>query len=414
LHKFWLSAQTRAMKKVGLKIFVVVVAAFIILSSFNINFGVISSLPNTAIISTSDIKFLNENNIFGRFVQSSISDISVDNTQKKTAKMWIKLFGFIPIRQIEVELTKGEEVYVGGIPLGFSIKTQGLLVVGNNNIIADDGKTTTEKSGNILDGDIITKINGQEICDFSDITNIVENSTKPLNLTLLRGKKEIERTVEAELDIESGEKKIGLWVKNDTNGIGTLTYVKIADNRFGALGHAITDYETGTQIPVQSGKIYKCNQVGINKAEKNNPGELRCVFLQGINQKGTIDKNSKFGVFGHVDELSSVVDYNRTAEIGSRLGVKVGKASIISNVSGVREEYSIEIIKTSYQPEEDDKSFVFRVTDSRLLKLTGGILQGMSGSPIMQNGKLIGAITHVFVSDPTKGYGIYADWMAGQ
>ena len=189
LHKIWLSAQTRAMKKVGLKIFVVVVAAFIILSSFNINFGVISSLPNTAIISTSDIKFLNENNIFGRFVQSSISDISVDNTQKKTAKMWIKLFGFIPIRQIEVELTKGEEVYVGGIPLGFSIKTQGLLVVGNNNIIADDGKTTTEKSGSILEGDIITKINGQEICDFSDITNIVENRTKPINLTLIRGKK---------------------------------------------------------------------------------------------------------------------------------------------------------------------------------------------------------------------------------
>ena len=402
------------MKKIGLRIFLVVLTVFIIISCFNINFKVISSLPNTAIISSADIKFLNQNSIFGNFVYASISDISVDNNQKKTAKMWLKLFGFIPIKQIEVEVAKGEEVYIGGIPLGFSIKTQGLLVVGNNNIIGDNGKTTTEKSGNILDGDIITKINDKEIYDFDDISNIIENSTEPLNITLLRGKTEITRIVKPKLDIESGEKKIGLWVKNDTNGIGTLTYVKRADNRFGALGHAITDYETGTQIPVQTGKIYKCNQVGITKAEKNTPGELRCIFLQGINQKGTIDKNSKFGVFGHVDELSSVVDFNRTAEIGSRLGVKVGKASIISSVSGVREEYSIEIIKTSYQPQHDDKSFIFRVTDSRLLKLTGGILQGMSGSPILQNGKLIGAITHVFVSDPTKGYGIYADWMANQ
>ena len=402
------------MKKVGLKIFAVIITAFIIISCLNVNFSVISALPDTAIISFSDVNFLNEENIFGNAVRTNISDITVDSNEKKTAKMWLKLFGFIPIKQIEVEITKGEEVYLGGIPLGFSIKTQGLLVVGNNKIISENGKTTTEKSSSILDGDIITKINGKEVLDFSDIINTVENSTEALELTILRGKKEFLCTVEPELDIESGEKKIGLWVKNDTNGIGTLTYVKIADNRFGALGHAITDYETGTQIPVQTGSIYKCNPVGISKAEKNNPGELRCVFLQGLNQKGTIDKNSKFGVFGQIDELSSVVDFNRTAQIGSRLGVKVGKASIISNVSGVREEYSIEIIKTSYQPESDDKSFVFRITDSRLLKLTGGILQGMSGSPILQNGKLIGAITHVFVSDPTKGYGIYADWMANQ
>lgn len=402
------------MKKITLKLFVLILASFVLFSCLNINYGVISSLPDTAIVSTDDLKFLNDKNIFGKVIDASISDIAVDNSEKKTAKMWLKLFGIIPIKQIEVEITKGEEVYVGGIPLGFSIKTDGLLILGNNNIIDEFGNKTKTTIEGIQDGDIIKKINGNTIYDFADVSDAVNQTENSLTLTVSRNGKELEFDVVPQFDIESGEKKIGLWVKNDANGIGTLTFVKIEDNRFGALGHAITDYETGTQIPVQSGRIYKCNQVGLTKAQKNTPGELRCIFLQGINQKGTIDKNSKFGVFGHVDELSSVVDFNRTAQIGSRLGVRVGKASIISSVSGVREEYSIEIIKTSYQPENDDKSFVFRVTDPRLLKLTGGILQGMSGSPILQNGKLIGAITHVFVSDPTKGYGIYADWMVNQ
>ncbi|MBR5012475.1 MAG: SpoIVB peptidase, partial [Clostridia bacterium] len=219
-------------------------------------------------------------------------------------------------------------------------------------------------------------------------------------------------TVYPEKDLASGDKKLGLWVKNDANGIGTLTFIRQSDNRFGALGHAITDYETGVNVPVESGKIYKCSQVGITKASKNCPGELKCVFLQGINTKGTIEKNTPFGVFGNCTDASSIADFNRTAEIGSRLTIKSGKAKLLSAVSGDLEEYDIEIIKTYYQPDSDDKSFIFRVTDKRLLELTGGIVQGMSGSPILQNGKLVGATTHVFVSDPTKGYGIYADWMA--
>ena len=191
----------------------------------------------------------------------------------------------------------------------------------------------------------------------------------------------------------------------------TLTFIRQSDNRFGALGHAITDYETGVNVPVESGKIYKCSQVGITKASKNSPGELKCVFLQGINTKGTIEKNTPFGVFGNCTDVSSLADFNLTAEIGSRLTIKNGKAKLLSAVSGVLEEYDIEIIKTYYQPDSDDKSFIFRVTDKRLLDLTGGIVQGMSGSPILQNGKLVGAVTHVFVNDPTRGYGIYAKWM---
>ena len=401
------------MKKV-FTVGILICLSIFLVAIFSTDFTKIYSLPEKAYVSTSDIDLLNKQKTFGHFLKISISDATVSNQKKTTAKMWVKLFGIIPIKQIEVELSEGEEVYLGGTALGFSITTKGLLVVGTNTISSKNGDLSPTLETQIQKGDFLTHIDGIEITEINDVTELLNTNQTSFNLTLSRDGIPYNCTVYPEKDLASGDKKLGLWVKNDANGIGTLTFIRQSDNRFGALGHAITDYETGTQIPVQAGSIYKCNQVGISKAEKNNPGELRCVFLQGLNQKGTIDKNSKFGVFGQVDELSSVVDFNRTAQIGSRLGVKVGKASIISNVSGVREEYSIEIIKTSYQPESDDKSFVFRITDSRLLKLTGGILQGMSGSPILQNGKLIGAITHVFVSDPTKGYGIYADWMANQ
>ena len=372
----------------------------------------IYSLPAHAYISKSDVQSLNQDKTFGNAVWVNISDISVSSGKKTTAKMWLKLFGIIPIRQIEVELTEGEEVYLGGIPLGFAIKTQGLLVVGTGSV---QNQNTKEES-KIKPGDFVLKINDQDLATSDDVPKILANllENQPANLMVLRDNKILEITVNPVRDTATGNLKLGLWVKNDASGIGTLTFIKADDNHFGALGHAITDYETGAVIPVASGNIYKCSQVGINRAEKNNPGELRCVFLQGINKKGSIEKNTPFGVYGDVTELESLADFNRTAEIGSRLTIKTGKAHILSSVSGVLEEYEIEIIKTVFQPENDDKSFVFRVTDKRLLDLTGGIVQGMSGSPIIQNGKLVGATTHVFVSDPTKGYGIYADWMAAQ
>lgn len=402
------------MRKFLLKFVVLGIAIFILVAGLNTNFNSLFSLPNTAIVSNSDIAFLNEKDIFGKTVTVNLSDIKVAVDKNTTAKMWVKLFGIIPIKQIEVQLTKGEEVYLGGIPLGFSIKTNGLLVVGNNSVIPSETDAVNQKTSEIKNGDILLKINDTNIISSEDVPKILSEikESDSVSLTILRGGEKIVCEVVPEFDIQSGVNKIGLWVKNDANGVGTLTFVKLSDSRFGALGHAITDYETGVEIPVHSGKIYKCSQVGITKAEKNTPGELRCVFLQGINTKGTIEKNTPFGVFGEITDLPSVVDYNRTAEIGSRLTVRTGKAKIISAVSGVREEYDIEIIKTMYQPESDDKSLIFRVTDKRLLALTGGIVQGMSGSPIIQNGKLIGAITHVFVSDPTKGYGIYSDFMS--
>ena len=164
-------------------------------------------------------------------------------------------------------------------------------------------------------------------------------------------------------------------------------------------------------MPVANGKVYECDLLGVNKGKKNNPGELRCIFVSNSKSKGTIENNYKFGINGVLDDLNGLVDENVTAKLGGRLGVKMGKAKLVSTISGIREEYDIEIIKANYQKSADDKSLVFRVKDKRLLEMTGGIVQGMSGSPIMQDGKIVGAVTHVFLSDPTKGYGVYSDWM---
>ena len=198
-------------------------------------------------------------------------------------------------------------------------------------------------------------------------------------------------------------------MRDDVSGIGTLTYVNKQTNAFAALGHAITDNDN--DVDVAGGSVYNCKLLGIDKGEKNNPGQLRCMFLQSDEVKGEIYKNTKYGVYGRIDNLEGLVDPNLTLKLGGRLSVKPGKAYIVSSVSGIREEYEIEIIKASYQAKANDKSLVFRVKDRRLLELTGGIVQGMSGSPIVQNGKLIGAVTHVFMADPTKGYGVYSDWM---
>ena len=402
-------------KKFFLKICGLSLAICFVVIGLNVNFSDIFSLPTNSIVSYNDIETINDSKIFGKYVNAELADIKVGNDKTSYGKLWLKLFGFLPLKQINVEVTKGEDVFVGGIPLGFSIKTKGLLIVGSNTVLSNSGGVETIKSIELKEGDIILQINGVDIVDYEQIPEILnQNEGKRSKLSILRNGEIFTCDIVPEKDLQSGDYKIGLWVKDNASGIGTLTFVKKSNNRFGALGHPITDFETGVEIPVQEGNIYRCSLVGINKAEKNNPGELRCIFLQGVNNKGEIEKNTKFGVYGTVTELENIVDYNLTAEIGSRMTVKTGKASIVSSVSGVREEYSIEIIKTSYQPESDDKSFVFRVTDKRLLSLTGGILQGMSGSPILQNGKLIGAVTHVFVSDPTKGYGIYADWMVQQ
>lgn len=376
----------------------------------------IFSLKDEMLITYSDIDNINKDDTFGSFVSASIDDkvVQVGNEKMTVSKLIFKLFGFIPIREIDVEISDGKLLYLGGTPVGFAIDIDGLLVLGNSAIEGEYGSVDVLEKSNLKVGDIITEINGVEVDSLEDITKIIEDEKyngEELNVKGIRKKEIFETKLKPALDVDSGKYKLGLWVKNEASGVGTLTYVEHETDKFGALGHPITDFETGAVVPAKSGKVFNCSVVGLSKGEKGTPGEMKGVFMQGKNSKGSIEKNTESGVFGKITDKSTLVDINKSAEVGGRLSVRPGKATLVSSITGVCENYEIEIIKANYQPKSSDKSFVFRVVDERLLDITGGIIQGMSGSPIMQNGKIIGAVTHVFVSDPTKGYGIYIDWM---
>lgn len=358
----------------------------------------IYKIESDFLVSYEDVTSANENHLFGSFINGELkqkeSEVSTGKT--KNGEIVFKLFGFIPIRKLEVVMADDDDYYIGGAPIGLSISTDGVIVI-------------SDEAGSCLkEGDIITEINGEKIDDVDDIERVLSVGDEA-EVTFLRKNKETRALVKVLKEKDS--LKLGLVVKDNITGVGTLTFVNKDTGEYGALGHAVVDEAGGNVVPVKDGKVYSCNLIGINKGQKNNPGQLRCLFLQNGKNKGDIVSNGKFGINGTMKNVDGLVDENLTAKLGGRLSVTPGKATIVSDISGIKEEYEIEIIKANYQKKANDKSLVFRVKDKRLLSLTGGIVQGMSGSPIMQNGKIVGAVTHVFLSDPTKGYGVYVDWM---
>lgn len=400
-------------KKVILKILGVVFASCFVITLQNVDFKTIYSLNENTPITLSNLEQLNQNNLLGDFVETKLTeDIwTTGGVREKKTSLVIKLFGFIPIKKTTVVVCDDKSVYLGGVPLGFSVTTKGVIVVGTNSVVSTSKQNNKTK---LNSGDIVTKINGVNIFNVDDIKKqLKESNGNDVNVTYIRNDKEQTTTLTPILDSQTNEYKLGIWIRNDAQGIGTLTFVT-EDNEFGALGHSITDFETGVEIPVNDGNIYPCTMLGITKGTKGKAGELRCLFVQGSMSNGNIEKNTDCGVFGEITNNENIIDKNLSCPIASRLLVRVGNAKIISSVSGIREEYDIEIIKTYNQHSTSDKSFIFRVKDKRLLDLTGGIVQGMSGSPIVQDGKLIGAVTHVFLYDPTKGYGVYSDWMLNE
>lgn len=401
------------MKKMGRIVAVLYIFVFLSLAIFtNVHFKDIFTLPEDFVASYGDVDVVNENGSFGGFVRASLekNQTDVGSIHENEGTIVFKLFGLIPIHKVNVKVLPEQEVYVGGTPIGLTIASDGAIVVSDTIVDTTDGHVETKKNTTFKSGDIITKINGQDVKNIHSVETILEDlKDDNVQVEYVR-KNEPKSTVVKLLKNAEGKYKLGLWVRDDLSGIGTLTYVNKNTHNYAALGHPITDGTSGNIIPINGGKVYHCSLLGINKGARNNPGELRCLFLQS-DETGTIEKNTKYGIFGHMEHMDDLVDSNLTAKVGGRLSVVPGKAKIVSSVSGIREEYEIEIIKASYQSKSSDKSLVFRVKDKRLLELTGGIVQGMSGSPILQDGKIIGAVTHVFLSDPTKGYGVYTDWM---
>lgn len=293
-----------------------------------------------------------------------------------------------------------------GQAVGIKMYTDGLLVVGVSDVTDTSGKKIpTARNAGIKTGDIIISANGKALQKTEDLYAVTENADNEISLEIKRKDKPLTLTIDP-VPTESGS-RLGLWVRDSTAGVGTITYISQDTKSFAALGHGITDVDTGNILSLKSGNILNCSQISANKSKKGDIGELTCNF-DGPDI-GDVLVNSKCGIFGKTNAVP--VSAGKEMRVASANEVHEGSASILCNVdSGGVREYDIEIKKIS-KAYPDDKALVIEVTDPELLKITGGIVQGMSGSPIIQNDLFVGAVTHVFVNNPTRGYGILGESM---
>lgn len=291
-----------------------------------------------------------------------------------------------------------QRAYVGGFPVGISLDVGGLLVEEVTGVETEYGSATVE---GLEKGDIITKIDGNAVSSADDIPDEFDGE---VSVELIRGGQVMNVVITPLVEEYSRKPRLGVKVKDKLYGIGTVTFVG-ENGEYAALGHEIYDSETGTHIPFGGGHIHECKLLGIKRGSAGEAGALLASLASDV-VIGTVTCNNSFGIAG---AFSDMPECGELLEVADRSEVKPGKAQIRTTVERDAEYYDIEIIKASQKSGRREKSLVFRVTDKRLLSSTGGIVRGMSGSPIVQNGKIVGAVTHVFLNDFTKGYGLYAD-----
>lgn len=318
-----------------------------------------------------------------------------------------KLLNFIPIKTVNVSVTPRFCVVPSGEAIGVKVHTDGVLVVGVGDVTEKSGKKCrpAAKAG-IETGDRIVSVNGEGISDTSVFSRKINDCDGKAELGIVRGGEMINVNIEAAYSRESDCYKVGLWVKDSTAGIGTLTFYNPENSTFGALGHAICDSDTKTILTVGRGTVNPCRVKGSYKAKNGEPGELFGDFEDKV--IGRITENCSIGIYGHAENIPQ----GGAIPVASRFQVETGSAKVLCDIDGAgTKAYDIEITKISKVPGISNKSFVITVTDPALIQKTGGIIQGMSGSPIIQNDMLVGAVTHVFVNDAKKGYGIFAENM---
>ena len=338
-------------------------------------------------------------------------DDAITVSGKDSYTLHCKVFGVIPFKDVKVKHTTAKEVYVSGAAVGIYMQTKGVLIIDTGEILSESGETEEPARDIVKPGDYIVAFNQNRIqCKQDLLEDLADLDGESVTLKVRRGKETIPLSLTPVKD-EEGKYKLGIWVRDDTQGIGTLTYVD-EEGRFGALGHGISDVDTGELLSIADGNLYDAQILGIRKGEKGNPGELSgLIRYEAGNILGEISENRKNGIFGTM-EASQLKNMNlEKVPIGYKQDLKTGPASVFCCTDGEVKEYAAEITRIDLNHEDSNKSFVIQITDKELLEKTGGIVQGMSGSPVLQNGKLFGAVTHVFVQDSTSGYGIFIENM---
>lgn len=341
--------------------------------------------------------------------------IPVSNNDTNTLKATLTLFGAIPVKNIEVHQEESQTFVIGGNPFGIKLLMDGVMVTELGKVDTKNGeKVCPAENAGIQVGDIIKSANGKSITSNDEIQKIIADSNgSTIKIIISRDGKDFPVFLKPEYSESSEKWRGGMWVRDSIAGIGTMTFFNRDTGEFAGLGHPVCDSDTGELVPISSGEAVQVEITDAKKGSKGIPGELHGQFLYS-NNFGTLNLNNSCGIYGILSEqaIESLCQSSKEYKIGYSQDIKTGKAEIITTISGNSpKKYSIEIDKIDYNNPESTKNMVIRITDKELLENTGGIVQGMSGSPIIQDGKIIGAVTHVFVSDPTKGYAIFAENM---
>lgn len=341
-------------------------------------------------------------------------EIVVSSKETGSCSFLCKLWGIIPLKEVTVAAVDDTMLIPCGQPVGIYIHTQGVMVIGTGSVTGMDGMEYEPAYPEIQSGDYIVTIDKKEITNKRELMDGIENAeSDTVVLGIIRNGKKMEIQTER---IKTGkeEYKLGIWVREDTQGVGMLTYVD-SEGKYGALGHSINDTDTGKIMEVEEGNILESKIVSVTKGVSGTPGELVGLIYYGNRYElGNIEKNTEEGIFGTGG--SDLWEFAEEKGLGAmqiayKQDVKKGAATIYCNIDGTAKEYDIKITAIKTNKNKKNKEIELEVTDPELIKLTGGIVQGMSGSPILQDGKLIGAVTHVLVNDPTRGYGIFIENM---
>ena len=323
----------------------------------------------------------------------------------------VKLFGFLNFKNVDVYVIEDEELIPVGQPVGIYVETDGVMVIGTGEFESQDGSKCAPAKYALQSGDYIRKVNGAMICDKESFTEAVEESCgNSMTLTVEREGELMEVSVTPALDT-SGNYKLGLWIRDNAQGVGTMTYMDVEGN-FGALGHGIADVDTSALMHMDEGTLYQTDIVEIKKGTSGDPGEMTGMIIYSDERiLGEITDNSEQGIFGVCNPKARELFSEEALPIGLKQEIQAGAAQILCTVDGTAKYYDIQITRIRLDNDNVNRGIELTVTDEELLAITGGIVQGMSGSPIIQNGKIIGAVTHVLVNNSAKGYGIFIENM---
>jgi len=392
--------------------------------SFNQNFQQLAKFPDHFLIGKEGIQL---NGIWSKLIK--VEEVSTNQIVTVSSRMFnslgseklevsYKLFGIFPVRSGQVEVMNPIKLIPGGQSIGVTLQTKGVMVVGQAPVVDKTGrKIFPAKEAGIEVGDILLKINNQEVRtdqEVSNAINLIGEQKRDANVIFKHQEQILEKIIKPIFCVETGRYRIGLFVRDEAAGIGTLSFIDPVSRQYGALGHVITDADTNQKIEVFNGKIMASTIYAIEKGKRGHPGEKVGSFDTNSTFKGTIEKNTMAGIFGTMSGTVLNPYYKDAIPVGWESEVKVGPAKIYTVIQGEKiEEFEVNIDRVMHN-RTDSKNMIVRVTDPRLLEATGGIIQGMSGSPIIQDGKIIGAVTHVFVNDSARGYGVFIQNMLNE